>query len=397
MPPSIQADVLAAPSRRGVVAGLGMGLVAGSSAVAREGKAKGMTSYLAYVGARTSRERNARGDGINVYRVDAASGAWTYLQQVGGLVNPSFLAFDRTGSSLYAVHGDQTEVSAFRVGTGGHLTAINRRSTGGKNPVHLAIDATNRWLVVANHVTSSLAVLPRGEDGALGELVDLVALSGPIGPHRVEQPFSKPHQVVFDPSNRFLAVPDKGLDRTFVFRLDPASGKLTAIEAPPALSREGAGPRHIAFHPDGRLAYVINELDSTISALRFDPASGALTPFQIVSSLPDSFVGASRGAEIEVSADGRFVYASNRGHDSLAVFAIDPADGRLSPIEWRASGGKTPRFFALAPDRQFLFAASEDSDLIMPFAVHRKSGRLTPSGPPVKVGSPVCIVFRGQA
>lgn len=396
MPPSTHAEVSVAPSRRGVLAGLGAGALTGSGAAAREGGTKGMTSYLAYVGARTSRERNARGDGINVFRVDAASGAWSHLQLVGDLVNPSFLAFDRTGSNLYAVHGDQTEVSAFRIGADGLLTAINRRSTGGKNPVHLAFDATNRWLVVANHITSSLAVLPRGEDGALGERVDLVTLSGPIGPHRVEQPFAKPHQVVFDPSNRFLAVPDKGLDRTFVFRLDPATGKLTAIDSP-ALGRDGSGPRHIGFHPGGTLAYVINELDSTVTAMRFDPASGALTPFQIVSSLPDSFVGNSRGAEIEVSADGRFVYASNRGHDSLAVFAVDPANGRLSPVEWRASGGKTPRFFAISPDGRFVFAANEESDTIAPFAVGRETGRLSPAGERIKVGSPVCIVFRARA
>ncbi|WP_454762279.1 lactonase family protein [Caulobacter segnis] len=397
MPPSIHADVVAAPSRRGLVAGLGASLLAGSSAVAREGKAKGMTSYLAYVGARTSRERNARGDGINVYRVDAASGVWTHLQLVGDLVNPSFLAFDRTGTCLYAVHGDQTQVSAFRIGADGRLGLINRRATDGKNPVHLAFDATNRWLVIANHVTSSLAVLPRGEDGALGELVDLVVLSGPIGPHRVEQPFSKPHQVVFDPSNRYLAVPDKGLDRTFVFQLDSATGKLTPTKAPPAVSREGAGPRHIAFHPAGTLAYVINELDSTVTAMRFDPAKGALTPFQVMSSLPDSFVGHSRGAEIEVCADGRYVYVSNRGHDSLAVFAIDAANGRLSPVEWRASGGKTPRFFALSPDGRFLFAANEDSDTIAPFTVGGETGRLSPASERIKVGSPVCILFRVEA
>lgn len=401
MSPSTKAADHSELGRRGLLAaGLATGMAAMTARARADQRGKTMTtgaSYLAYVGARTSRERNARGDGINVYRVDAATGAWTHLQRVGDLVNPSFLAFDGTGRNLYTVHGDSTEVSAFTVSDDGLLGRLNTRSTGGKNPVHLSFDATNRWLVVANHITSNLAVLPRGDDGALGELVDLVTLTGPIGPHRVEQPFAKPHQVVFDPAHRFVAVPDKGLDRTFCFQVDAATGKLTAAAPPPALAREGAGPRHIGFHPSRPLAYEINELNSTVTALTFDPKTGALTPFQIVSSLPDTFVGDSRGAELQVSADGRFVYVSNRGHDSIGVFAIDAANGRMTPIEWRPSGGKTPRFFALSPDGRFLFVANEESDTIVTFAVDRASGRLTPSGSPVKVGSPVCIVFRAAA
>lgn len=355
--------------------------------------AKG-SSYFAYVGCRTTRERNARGDGINVYRVDASTGRWTHVQLIPGLLNPSYLAFDRTRRFLYTVHGDASEVSAFsRNEKTGELKPINRESTDGKNPVHLSIDATNRWIVVANHITSTLAVLPRNADGSIGKLTDLFTLKGKIGPHRVEQPFAKPHQVEFDRTDRFIVVPDKGLDQTFTFQLDADKGKLIAIAAPAPISREGAGPRHVVFHPSNRLAYIVNELDSTISACRFDPESGAVTPIQIVSALPDTFTGNSRASEIAVSPDGRFVYASNRGYDSVAIFAVEAASGRLSQADWAPSKGKTPRFFTLDPRGTFMFVANEDSDTIINFRVDNTSGKLTPTGDEVKTGSPVCIIM----
>ncbi|MBR0685416.1 lactonase family protein [Bradyrhizobium manausense] len=353
---------------------------------------EGPASYV-YVGARTTKERNARGDGLNVYRMDNATGAWTHLQLLDDLVNPSFLAFDRSRRFLYTVHGDLSDITAMAIDAGsGRLRVINRRSTDGKNPVHLAIDPSNRYVVVANHITSSLALLPRQEDGALGAVIDLVKLEGKIGPHRVEQPFAKPHQVEFDPSGTFIVVPDKGLDLVFTYRIDAEKGKLV-LASKPVQAREGAGPRHIAFHPTGKLAYVVNELDSTVTAYRFDPASGALSPFQVVSAVPDSFTGNSRAAEIAVSADGRYVYASNRGNDSLAIYAIDAASGRLAPRGWTPSGGKTPRFFALGASDRFLFAANEDSDMVTMFT-RAPDGLLAATGNVVKVGSPVCILFR---
>ncbi|GEO18310.1 lactonase family protein [Microvirga aerophila] len=354
----------------------------------------GSPFYFAYVGSRTTRERNARGDGINVYRVDAITGTWTHAQLVDGLLNPSFLALDRSGRFLYCVHGDAREISAFGIDPGtGRLTFINQETTGGRNPVHLSVDPGNRFLVVANHVTSSLAVLPRHEDGSLGKLVDLVVLEGQIGPHRVEQPFAKPHQVEFDPSGRFIAVPDKGLDCVFTFRLDEVTGKLIAVDAPPAPAREGAGPRHIVFHPGDTVAYVVNELDSTITAYGFDPERGSLTPLQVMSSLPDTFVGHSRGAEIAVSKGGRFLYASNRGHGSIAIFSVDPASRRLTNVAWQESQGRTPRFFTLDPTGTRMFVANEDSDNIVTFRVDQETGTLSHEEVSVRTGSPVCIVF----
>ncbi len=188
--------------------------------------------------------------------------------------------------------------------------------------MHLAVDPSNKFLVVANHLTagdyvSNVAVLPIGEDGRIGAVTDLVPLKGAVGPHRVEQPFAKPHQICFDPAGGLIAVPDKGLDRVHSFRLD-TSGKLSQA-APPLVAREGAGPRHIVFHPRLPFAYVIDELDSTVIAARVDAAAGSLVPFQILSALPDTFVGNSRGSEIAISPDGAHVFASNRGSDDDRV------------------------------------------------------------------------------
>ena len=348
--------------------------------------------YYAYVGCRTTRERNARGRGIDVYRVDGETGRWKHVQLVPDLLNPSFLAFGRDKRFLYTVHGDGSEVSAFAVDAAtGRLTDLNRQSTQGRNPVHLALDPSCCFMVVCNHLTSTLAVLPVHEGGTVGEVCDLVTLAGPPGPHRTEQPFSKPHQAVFAPDRRFVVVPDKGLDRVFTFSLDP-HGKLSAAEQPFVPMREGAGPRHVAFLPNGRFVFVLNELDSTIVACRYETDIGALVPIQVLSTLPQNFTGNSRASEIEVSADGRFVYTSNRGHDSIAIFAVDPVKGWLSLVDTPHTGGMTPRFFALAPGGQFMHVANENSDAIVTFAVDQSLGTIVPTAELVYMGSPVCIL-----
>lgn len=347
---------------------------------------------FAYVGSRTTRERNARGEGITVYHVDQDAGRLEQVQLLRDLVNPSFIALNQTGTHLYAVHGDMSDISAFRVEkTTGQLAFINRQSTGGKNPVHLALDPSGHYVVVSNHLGSSLAVLPIRADGSLGELEQLVTLDGPIGPHRVEQKLSKPHFNPFDPSGRFVVVPDKGLDRSFSFRF--SGGRLEPAAQAFAVAREGAGPRHIAFAPRLGMAYVVNELDSTVTACTYSASSGAMVPKQILSTLPDTFTGNSRAAGIQVDADEHFVYASNRGHDSIAVFRIDPATGLLAFAGADPSQGRTPRFFTLTPNGRFLFALNEDSDNIVAFEVDRDSGRLQATGFQVQSGSPVCMVF----
>jgi 6-phosphogluconolactonase (cycloisomerase 2 family) len=361
-------------------------------AVAKSPTSSTGTAMFAYVGSRTTRERNARGDGISVFKLDPDNGSLSLVQVVGDLVNPSFLTLDAAGEHLYTVHGDLSDVSAFKVDRQtGKLQFINRQSTGGKNPVHLAIDPSGRHLVVSNHIGSSLAVLPIRADGGVAELTQLVPLTGPLGPHRIEQKLAKPHFNPFDPSGKFIVVPDKGLDRTFSFRFE--NGKLTPAASEFAVAREGAGPRHLAFHPKQQFAYVVNELDSSVTTYQWTPESGALTALQILPTLPSNYTGNSRASEIEVDPAGRFLYASNRGYDSIAIFRIDQHSGLLSLVDLAATKGKTPRFFTLTRDGRYLYALNEDSDTIVTMAVDKDSGRLQPTGFSVPCGSPVCMVF----
>ena len=346
----------------------------------------------AYVGSRTTRERNARGEGISVFEGDARSGALERVQLVGDLINPSYLALSATGSHLYCVHGDRSEVSAFHIDrASGRLQLINQQSTQGRNPVHLALDPSGRFLVITNHIGASLAVLPIAADGALKPLVQLVSVEGQIGPHRIEQQQAKPHFNPFDPSGRWVIVPDKGLDRLFSYRFE--GGELRPAAQPFATTREGAGPRSAVFHPQRPLLYVSNELDSTLMTCSFDAASGALTPLHAIPTLPPTFIGHSRAAGIAVDAAGRFVYTSNRGHDSIATFSLDADTGLPRFIGAQPTLGRTPRFFTLSPDGRLLYALNEDSDTIVAFDVDEKSGQPVAPRQVAACGSPVCMIF----
>ena len=380
-----------------------MALRTGSAnAQTQSGRAPAM---FAYVGAFTTPDRKGHGGGINVYRVDRASGDWTH-EQLLETVNPSFLILDRDQRVLYSVHADLDEVSAYAIDRQtGHIKPLNRQSCGGKNPVHLAIDPTGRWLTTANYSTGTIGVLPIERDGALGPRADLVPLPGDSGPHRKEQASSHPHHIVFDPSGKVLAVPDKGLDRIFLFRLDPATGKLAPNDPPWVATRPGAGPRHIAFHPTLPTAYGINELESSITTYRFNSQGGSLEPVQTISSIPASYTGNNTGAEVAVASSGRFVYASNRGHDSIAVLEVDRHTGVLTPVAWTPTGARSPRFFGLGVTGQMLYAANADegmggrdqqtTDTVVAFKIDSTTGLLMPTGHVTKVNSPTTIVFAG--
>ncbi|MEU3855139.1 lactonase family protein [Streptomyces sp. NPDC029554] len=359
---------------------------------------------VAYVGSRTTAAREGQGKGIEVYDVAPDGDNWTLLQTIE-LDNPTFLATDRTRRFLYAVHGDFTHVSAYRIdGGSGRLTALNRQETGGHNPAHLAVDPTNRFLVVANHSTGTVATLPLLDAGRLGPLADLLPLPGEPGPHGTDQTGAKPHHVPFSPDGRFIAVPDKGLDRIFTLTLDAGSGKLGFGPVPSVATREMAGPRHIAFHPHLPYAYSIDELRSTVTVYRWDARRGALQARQILSTTAPTMTGDSRGGEIAVSPDGRFVYVSNRSGagdgspggpepDTIGAFGVSARTGLLRPVEWASTGGIRPRFFCLGPDGRKLYAANERSHTIVAYNIDATDGRLTPTGGVVHTGSPVCVLL----
>jgi len=344
---------------------------------------------FAYVGSYTTPERNGHGNGINVYRVDPGSGAFHHVQCLGGLENPSFLAIDETGTRLYSVHGDRSEATSYAIDRRtGRLRVLNRQPTGGYNVIHLDIDVSGRFLVVANYGTDSTAVLPIATDGTLGAYSTLTTVTGTPGPHRREQNNIRPHHNPLDREGEHFFLPCKGGDVVIAYRLDRKRGVL--VEAARVACRPGAGPRHIDFHPKKPLAYVINELDSTITTYR--KSGPKLAPIQVVRSTPQDYTGYSTGAEIVVDRAGRNVYVSNRGHDSIGVFGVDRKTGWLSPRQWVPTKGKVPRFFCFDPAQRFLYVANQGGDTIIGYE-RKRDGKLSPTSIKVNVGSPACIVF----
>ena len=370
------------------------GMTALATAVASRSAGAAATPTWMYVGSFTG-EGRGHGEGLSVYHRGGESDRWQRVQLVKELADPSFVIVDRAKRCLYSAHGDGTEVTAYRVDQPtGRVTVLNRQPTGGGNGVHLAIDASDRFLVLANYGTGSVALLPINEDGSLGARRDLATLTGTPGPHRTQQESSHPHHCPFDPAGRFVVVPDKGLDKVFVFRVDTGRGALVPADPPGVASRAGAGPRHAAFHPTRPYLYVINELDSTIAVYRFDAVKGALQPLQVHTTLPSTYTGNNTGAEIAVAPSGRFVYGSNRGHDSIAMFSIDQSTGLLTAIGWEPTQGRTPRFFALDPTGTHLYAANQNSDTVVMFRVDQASGKLTPARETIAVATPVTIAFQ---
>jgi 6-phosphogluconolactonase len=381
-------------TRRETLAGAGAFLLAAPAAAQQPTASSPGSAAYAYVGSFTSAERKARGNGINVYRMDTATGAWSHVQQVGELVNPSFLVLSKNQRALYSIHGDESHATAFSVDPeSGKLKLLGRADTGGKNGVHQALDPSGRHLIVANYASGTVAVLPVADDGVLRDQIQLAELKGPSGPHRVRQAGSHPHQIVFDPTGRFVLVPDLGLDRVFVFRFDPARGALSETSA--MQGRSTSGPRHVAFHPTRPFAWVLNELDSTLTTCQWDGEHGALRPVQVITTLPTSFPGETTAAELAVAPSGAFVYASNRGSDDICVYAVDQDTGLLRAVEWVPTQGKGPRFIGLTPSGRFLYAANEVGDTVVTYRVDAASGRLTPTGHVVQSATPVTIAFTG--
>jgi 6-phosphogluconolactonase len=408
-------------TRRTALAGAGGLLAASQLSVASVAAERGR-ELIAYVGSRTTRQRNARGVGITVWRVPSRSGAeWQLLQTIVAddgdpttpapsraiPINPSFLALSEDQSYLYAVHGDSTLVSAFRVSPeDGTLTLLNTVDGGRVNPVHLTVDPTGRWLVVA-YLTPPGAVLvfPRRLDGSLGPVTAALELPGAPGPHKTQQLGPNPHHVVFDPSGRWLAIPDRGLDRVFIAAMNSDTGALTLNEPGWAQLRELEGPRHIAFHPTRPAAYLIGELRSTVTTFHWDAANGRLTPLQVQPSHPPTMTGDTRGAEIAVSPNGRYVYASNRSGagdstpggpdpDTIGIFSVGRRSSTLQPVDWVSTLGIRPRFFGIDPAGRQLFAANEVTDTIVGYELQDGGRRLRHARVVAETGSPTTIVWR---
>lgn len=332
--------------------------------------------------------------GIYALTLDAATGALSTPTIAAEAKSPSFVALSPDHRFLYAVSESEQMAAAFAVDPAtGKLTSLQApQSAGGVAPCHLAIDATDRTLLVANYHTGIVAALPIRADGTLGPPGSVIQHTGSsVNPARQSSPHV--HSVTISPDNRHVIVCDLGLDKIFTYRLDPATARLTPAEPPFTAAAPGAGPRHFKFSPDGRHAFAITEMGSTLTSYAYAAANGALTPLDTRSTLPPGFVGVSSCAEVRVHPNGRFVYGSNRGHDSIAAFAFDAATGRLNLVEITPTGGKSPRNFALTPDGAWLVAANQYSDSLTVFRVDPATGRLTRVAASAHISTPVCVLF----
>jgi 6-phosphogluconolactonase len=295
---------------------------------------------------------------------------------------------------LYAANekGEGT-VSAFSIDAKtGKLTPLNEQPSHGAGPCHIIVDETGKTVMVANYNAGSIAAYPVQKDGSLGEATARIQHQGSsVDPRRQKGPHA--HHITTDPANRYALVCDLGLDKVLVYKFDPAKGSLIANEPAFASVKSGAGPRHLAFHPRGEFAYVNNEMNSTLTVFKFDKKRGTLEELQTVSTLPPDFKGNNSTAEIEVHPSGKFVYVSNRGHDSLAGYTIDEKTGKVTSVEHTSTQGKTPRNFAIDPAGKFLLAENQGSHSIVVFRIDSKTGRLQATGEKAEVGSPVCVKF----
>ena len=368
-------------------------------------------SELVYIGTESR--------GIYALRLDPGDGTLSAPALAADALNPGFLALAPDRHTLYAADdiipdppASEVErlvpkpldrvhlpsaiggVTAYRLDpASGGLTYLNQQPSGDGTPPHLVVDATGRMLIVADYGAGTVCAWPIAGGGRLGPRSLLIADRGPPGPNRERQSRPHPHSATLSPDNRFVLVCDLGLDRVFVYRLDPSRASLALNDPPFAAVPAGAGPRHSKFSSDGRFFYVVNELGGSICVFAWDGARGVLELRQTLSTLPAGFHGDNLSAEIRIHPNGRFVYASNRRADSLALFARDANDGLLRFIETVPSGGRNPRNFALSPDGRWLLSANSVTNNIAVFRVDPRSGRLTPTGHQATVGRPICVLF----
>jgi 6-phosphogluconolactonase len=385
-----------ASARRQFLRGFGgtLGLAVSRTLYARSYDNETPREVLVYVGTYTA----GKSEGIYLYRMNLSSGELKHVTTIRGVVNPSFLTLDPQRRYLYAVN----EVTDFAGKPGGAVSAfainrktgkfrfLNQQPSYGGAPCYVTVDRTGRFVLVANYAGGNVSVFSIGRGGELGSVTDVDQHHGSsVNANRQNEPHA--HSIVLDQANRYAYSCDLGTDKIMIYRFDSKKGKLTANHQPWVQAKPGAGPRHFTFHPGGRYAYVMNELDSTVTAFTCDRARGTLTETQTVRTLPEGFSEMNTTADIHVSPSGKFLYGSNRGHNSIVVFEIEGRTGKLRFIEHAATEGKTPRNFAIDATGRFLLAANQDSDTIRTFRIDPATGRLKATGYVAEVPSPVCL------
>jgi 6-phosphogluconolactonase len=355
------------------------------------------SQYFAFIGTYTSKTDSK---GIYSFHFDVATGRLTAMVLAATTPDPSFLTVAGNEKYLYAVNelsefdekksGAVTSYSLDR--KSGKLTQLNQVPGGGADPCYISFDQNGKYLLVANYTGGSVSVFPVASDGRIGAASAFVQHTG-SGPNKERQEGPHAHYIAASADNRFVFVVDLGLDEVLVYRFDPAKGSLTPNDPPFAKLAPGAGPRHLAFHPNGKFAYVLNEVNSTVTAFTYDSKNGSFSTLQTLSTIPKDFTAHNDTAEIVVHPSGKFLYASNRGRDSIAEFAIDPAKGTLTLAGDFSTQGKTPRNFALDPTGKLLLVANQESNNIVVFRIDQSTGALTATGQVAQVPAPVDIVF----
>lgn len=365
------------------------------SCLADAKKVSATDEFFIYIGSSKSERTDSKG--IYVYRFKAGTGQLTSLGLVK-VMNPAFLAVHPSRRFLYAVNQtadyDTSAVTAFAIDrTTGGLTLLNQVSSRGANPVYVMLDKTGRYALIANYIGDTVAAFPLLDDGRLGEASAFVQYSESSVNHPERPKGAFPHSIDLSPDNRFALVTALGLDKLFVYRFDQARGSLAQNDIPFFSVAPGGGPRHIAFDPSGKHVYSMNETAGTVTVFSYNAADGGLRELQTISTLPKDFKGKNASAEIEVYPSGKFLYASNRGHDSIAVFAIEPKKGTLTPVENVPTQGKAPGNFQFDPTGSYLFVANENSNNVVVFRVDPKDGRLSSTGQVLEVPCPQNMVF----
>jgi 6-phosphogluconolactonase len=379
-------------SRRQFLKAGGLGLL-GACAFPSTAWSNQNSDSVLYVGTYTI---DTTSEGIYGYRMDNTGG----LTRFGSYksINPSFLTIDRSRRYLYAVNevGEflgkpSGGVSAFAIDSSKNLRFLNEQPSLGADPCHLRLDRGKRALLIANYTGGNVSVLSVRTDGTLGPSLDLENHEG-SGP-KEQQKGPHAHCVVLDNSERYAFAVDLGIDKVMIYRFNPRTGKLEPGKQPWVQLKAGAGPRHLTIHPNGRWFYVINELDSTMTVLQFNRRTGTMSEVETVSTLPGDFSGVSYCADVHVSPDGRFLYGSNRGHNSIVVFAIDPRSGKLNLVQHLSTQGDWPRNFSIDPSARFLLVANQRSNNVVTFSIDSRTGELSPTGKNEEIPAPVCLRF----